>query len=443
MATPERSRLTRSSRPELAVVLHGALVGHVYQSGNRKLVFRYEDEWRTGRGAFPLSLSMPLIAREHGHQATSAYLWGLLPDDPRVVEFWARQRGVSRYDVVGLLAHVGEDCAGAVQIVAPRDVARVLGTSKAADVRTSVEWLTPRDVGELLTRLRRNPAAGRSSAEQGQFSLAGAQPKTTLYHDFKRRRWGIPKGRVPSTHILKPPVLDLEDLAYNEHFCQHLARELGMSAAISTVQQFGDETAIVVERYDRDRTRGVVRRVHQEDMCQALAIQPTRKYESDGGPGLTRIAALLARHSSDPLVDVARFFDANVFNWLVGGSDAHAKNYSILHDAGAEQRFAPLYDVITALPYPRLTKGGVKLAMAVDGERAVASITSRHWRAAARAVGLPAELAIDRIVELGERIPAAIERVIAHPAGNDETRAIMTRLAEPIGDHLTRCLGRL
>ena len=441
MPTAKRSRLTGSARPELAIVLQGTLIGHVYQSGNRRLVLRHDDAWRVGRGAFPLSLSMPLDAREHGHRATSAYLWGLMPDDPRVVEYWARLYGVSRHDVVTLLAHVGEDCAGAVQLVPPSEIDRVLGASTQADVTTSVEWLSTDDVAALLTGLRHNPAAGRSSEAQGQFSLAGAQPKTTLYHD--RGRWGIPKGRVPSTHILKPPVLDLEDLAYNEHFCLHLARELGMSAAMTSVQQFGDETAIVVDRYDRERSSGVVRRVHQEDICQALAVQPTRKYESDGGPALTDVAALLGRHSSDAALDIARFFDANILNWLLAGPDAHAKNYSILHAEGPTHRLAPLYDVITALPYPRLVKGGVKLAMAVGGERAVDAITGDHWRAAARAVDLPADLAIERIVEIGKRLPAAIERVIAHPDGNERTRTIMTRLAEPISDHVTRCLKRL
>ena len=384
---------------------------------------------------------MPLDAREHGHRATAAYLWGLMPDDPKVVEYWARLHGVSRHDVVSLLAHVGEDCAGAVQLVPPDEVDRVLGASTPADVTSSVEWLSTDDVAALLTALRHNPAAGRSSDEQGQFSLAGAQPKTTLYHE--RGRWGVPKGRVPTTHILKPPVLDLEDLAYNEHFCLHLARELGMPAAMTSVQQFGDETAIVVERYDRQRSDVVVSRVHQEDMCQALAVQPTRKYESDGGPALTDVAALLGRHSSEAAVDIARFFDANILNWLIAGPDAHAKNYSILHAEGPTHRLAPLYDVITALPYPRLAKRGVKLAMAVDGERAVGSITGDHWRAAARTVDLPADLAIERIIEIGERLPAAIEQVIKHPDGNERTRAIMSRLAEPIADHVEHCLKRV
>ena len=438
---PDRSRLTRSARPVLAVLMHGALAGHVYRSANRRLVFRYEPAWRTQPGNFPLSLSMSLRGEEHGHRATSAFLWGLLPDDPRVIDFWARQHGVARTDVTTLLAHVGEDCAGAVQLVSLDRIEGTLGASTKGDQKRSVQWLTRRDVAKLLAALRQNPAAGRSSSAQGQFSLAGAQPKTTLYYDDGK--WGVPKGRVPSTHILKPPVLDLVDLAYNEHACLQLARELGMPAAHSAVQRFGEETAIVVERYDRVRLAGVVTRVHQEDMCQALAIQPTRKYESDGGPGLTEIAAVLARHSAESMLDLARFVEANVFNWFIAAPDAHAKNYGVLHGTGPTHRFAPLYDVISALPYPSLSPGGATLAMAVDGERRVSKITGKQWRAVAKAVELPPNALLDRIAELAERIPAAIDRVIGQHDKDSDTRAVMTRLLEPIGVHVKRCLRQL
>ncbi len=340
---------------------------------------------------------MPLHKEEHGHQVTSAFLWGLLPDDPRVVEFWARQHGIARTDAAALLAHVGEDCAGAVQIVAPERLSDVRGASTQADQQRSVEWLSPNEIAELLSALRRNPAAGRSSSEQGQFSLAGAQPKTTLY--YEGGKWGVPMGRVPSTHILKPPVLDLADLAYNEHACLQLARELGFPTAHSTVQRFGDEIAIVVERYDRIRVGGVVTRVHQEE--------------------------------------------ANVLNWFLAAPDAHAKNYSMLHAPGSAHRLSPLYDVITALPYPSMSVAGVTLAMAIDGERRVASVTGKHWRAVANAVELPPHALLDRIAELGESVPAAIDRVLGHYGGDAETREIVSRLMSPIGPHVARCLKQL
>jgi serine/threonine protein kinase HipA of HipAB toxin-antitoxin module len=301
---------------------------------------------------------MPLSVVEHGHQATSGFLWGLLPDNPDVVARWAKLSSVSRNDVVGMLAHLGEDCAGAVQLVPPERVERVLGAPTPADETTSVDWLTEKDAPDLLAALRKNPAAGRTSAEQGQFSLAGAQPKTALYQN-DQGRWGVPRGRVPTNRILKPPVLDLEDLAYNEHFC------------------------------------------------------------------------------------VARFLDANVLNWLLAGSDAHAKNYSLLLAAGPELRLAPLYDVITVLPYPKLVRGGARLAMAVDNERVVDRITGKHWRALARSLRLPADLVIDRIFDLGGRIPAAIDRIMADPGVDKKTRTVFARLVEPVTEHVRACLLRI
>jgi serine/threonine-protein kinase HipA len=135
----ERSRLTRSSHPALAVLPCGALTGHVRRSANRRLVVCDDDAWRGRVGAFPLSLSMPLHAVEHARRATSAYLWGVLPEDPRVITYWACLHGVSRNDVVGILAHVGGDCAGAVQIVAVDGVDRVLGASTEIDEETCSE----------------------------------------------------------------------------------------------------------------------------------------------------------------------------------------------------------------------------------------------------------------------------------------------------------------
>lgn len=442
MTNASRSRLTRSAKPRLAVVLHGQVAGHVYEDARRRLVFRYDEAWRTMPGAFPLSVSFPLLATEHGHRATSAFLWGLLPDNPAVLAHWARLFGVPRHEVVQLLARVGEECAGAVQLVTPGRLEAVLGAPTPHDERRSIEWLSTGDVGGLLAGLRRNPAAGRTHQDQGQFSLAGAQPKTALYQD-DRGRWGVPNGRMPSNRILKPPVLDLDDLAYNEHACLHLARELGLAAAASTVQRFGDEMAIVVERYDRVRIDGVLHRVHQEDMCQALAVMPTRKYESDGGPGVTDVAAVLARHSAEEAVDVARFLDANVLNWLIAGTDGHAKNFALLHGAGPTLRLAPLYDVITVLPYPQLAKGAMQLAMGIHGERAVARVAGSHWRALARAVGLAPDAMIDRVRQMAARMPAAIDRVLAQPGGDREVRAIMERLLTPVAQHARACMKRM
>ena len=149
---------------------------------------------------------------------------------------------------------------------------------------------------------------------------------------------GGPSGRVPTTHIFKPPAAFFDGNAENEHFSLELARALGLPVVDSRIMHFQDEIAIVVERYDRLRTEAGIRRVHQEDICQALAILPTHKYQNEGGPGIDDIVQLLRTHSGEPREDVHTFIDSVAFNWLIVGTDAHAKNYALL--IGAKAGFA-------------------------------------------------------------------------------------------------------
>ena len=161
--------------------------------------------------------------------------------------------------------------------------------------------------------------------DTGQFSLAGAQPKTALL--FQNDRWGIPSGRLPTTHILKPPTGQFDGHADNEHICLMLARSLGLSAAQSTVMHFKKEIAIVIERYDRQRKGNDIIRVHREDICQVLGIAPAKNYQNEGGPSAYDIVQLLRTYSTDRETDLNTFIDALGFNWLITGTDAHAKNY--------------------------------------------------------------------------------------------------------------------
>lgn len=136
----------------------------------------------------------------------------------------------------------------------------------------------------------------------------------------------MPSGSVPTTHIFKPATGDLDGYTENEHFCLSLARELGLAAAASTVRVYGDIPVIIVERYDRRRDGAAVKRIHQEDMCQALMRVPHIKYQNQGGPSAVDIMQVIRTHSSAQQSDVERFLDALIFNWLIAGTDAHAKN---------------------------------------------------------------------------------------------------------------------
>lgn len=415
---------------ELVALLDGKEVGRVRSARNR-LSFAYEEAWRNDADAYPLSLSMPLGAKEHGPTPSEAFLWGLLPDNEAVLARWANRFQVSARNVFALLSHVGEDCAGAVQFVTP-DRLEALPSGE----EDAIEWLTEGDVAQRLRTLREDHAAWRLARDTGQFSLAGAQPKTALL--LQNERWGVPSGRLPTTHILKSPTGHFEGHAENEHICLRLARALGLPAALSKVMRFKDEVAIVVERYDRLNQGNDFIRVHQEDICQALGVMPTRKYQNEGGPTPERIVELLRTVSTDREVDVQIFVAAMGFNWLIAGADAHAKNYSLLLAAG-RVRLAPLYDVASILPYDQFDIRKVKLAMKVGGEYKLSQIGLQDWRKFARGLRIDADALIASMATMAEQIPDEVRAARDKAREEGLKEAVLDRLAKTLTERARTC----
>jgi serine/threonine-protein kinase HipA len=425
---------------ELVALLDGEAVGVVEQKAGR-LSFRYHDAWRTSENAYPLSLSLPLAARDHGHASIHAFLWGLLPDNERVLERWAKQFHVSAGNAFALLSHVGQDCAGAVQFVPPAKVDSVKRRTGG------ITWLSDADVTHRLRTLTLDATAWRAPDDEGQFSLAGAQPKTALH--FDGRRWGIPSGAVPTTHILKPTLATLDGHAENEYLCLSLAASLGMVVARASVQCFEEITTFVVERYDRVRNRGKVRRLHQEDLCQALGQHPSTKYENEGGPSavdvvdVLRSAAfggdLVDQSVSAAEVDVWRFVDALAFNWLIGGTDAHAKNYSLLLGANGLVRLAPLYDVASILAYPDVNPRKAKLAMKIGGKYRLDEIGLAEWQAFGKQLRLSEDALIPRIRSMAERLPQCLATGLAKAREEALDHPLLAKLGSRISERAARC----
>ena len=400
----------------------GHLVGTLDAADRRSLRFTYDPDYAAGPASTPLSVSMPLRVSPYLHATIHPYLWGLLPDNDRVLGRWAREFGCSSTDVAGLLRGVGGDVAGAAQYVAPT-------ATPEESLPEGVEWLGDGDVAQFLRDLRRDTTTWRPHPE-GRWSLAGAQAKIALLYDRAADRWGIPSGATPTTHIVKPAVGGLDDFDINEHLCLAAARRAGLIAATTSIRTFGGERALVVERYDRIvEDSGAVVRVHQEDLCQALSVHPDRKYEVDGGPGGEQLGRLIREVAGDR--DVTRFFDALVYNWLVLATDGHAKNYSLLL-SGHQVRLAPLYDVASALPHldhPRKAR----LAQKIGGEYRPSFIQRRHWDRLARSLGLGSDQAYARIMALAERLPDAL----ADAASESSLTVDEQRIAATIRDQIT------
>lgn len=404
----------------LCAVVQGRLVGRLVQKDGRSRL-TYESAWQQTRGAFPVSLSMPLAANEHS-APVDAYLWGLLPDNPRILEAWGKTYQVSSRNAFRILQHVGEDCPGALQLCSEARLPAVLSPDPA-----EVEWLDEADIERRIALLKRDHAAWNDQRSETQFSLAGAQPKTALY--WNGARWAIPNGRAATTHILKPGIPGLNGSIENEYFCLELARAVGLPVASTHVQRFGTEAAIVVERYDRVlRTDGSVLRIHQEDLCQAMGLEPGRKYQNDGGPSPVQVVQLLRQNSIDPVADVATFIRALIFNWLILGTDAHAKNYALLFDRGAEVRLAPLYDVASALPYRQLDQRRIKLAMKIGGKYRVREIGRHQWQKLAREVNVPEDWVFQEIAGMVRRLPRDVRELAEHCAGEGLLDPVLTQL---------------
>ncbi|MDH3444479.1 MAG: type II toxin-antitoxin system HipA family toxin [Deltaproteobacteria bacterium] len=417
---------------ELIVLLSDREVGSVRQDQRGRLKFTYKDEWREARGAYPLSLSMPLAASEHPHDVIEAFIWGLLPENEIVLERWAKKFQVSARSAFALISHVGEDCAGAVQFVRQDRLDAVLKSSPG-----DIDWLDESDIATRLKTLREDHSAWRRPSDTGQFSLAGAQPKTALL--LQDEKWGVPSGRIPTTHILKPPTAGFDGHAENEHFCLTLARAFGMPAASSSVMHFGDEVAFVVERYDRRIIDRRIVRIHQEDMCQAFGVPPTKKYENEGGPSISRIVDFLRENSGSSSEDVQTFIDAVAYNWLIGGTDAHAKNYSILVGTGGRVRLAPLYDLASILPYDEFDPLKLKLAMKLGGKYRLRDISARSWEKLSEELRMDKKGITGRVCEMARKLPVEAWAIRKRLQESGIKHPVLDRLTERLTAHAEKC----
>jgi serine/threonine-protein kinase HipA len=273
--------------------------------------------------------------------------------------------------------------------------------------------------------------------DTGQFSLAGAQPKTALL--FENGRWGVPSGRVPTTHIFKPPTGDLDGHVENEHFCLTLARALGLPAVGSRIMHFPGEIAIVIERFDRVRIDAALRRVHQEDMCQAMSISPARKYQNEGGPGIRDIVELLRTYSTNPREDVSAFLDSIAFNWLIAGTDAHGKNYALLIGSEGRVRLAPLYDVASVLPYSDIDIERTKFSMKLGGEYRLRNIGLHQWRNLAQELRLDPDALTHRVDGFARQLGDHVSQVKHRMINEGLTHPIIAHLADALTARSVAC----
>ena len=346
----------------LDVYLHEELAGKLAPHKGR-LTFAYRPVY-VKAGKPSLSLSLPLQEKPHKGVVVEAFFAGLLPDEARRFDL-ARVLGVSAANSFSLLEIVGGECAGAVSLYP-------VGSLPPQPKNAQGEVLNAGQLRQLAARLAERPLlAGKDGL---RLSLAGAQRKLAV---------GVCEGKIvlikdgaPTTHILKTMMAGFTDSVHNELFCMRLAARVGIEAPKVALHTANDACFLLIERYDREVKNGIITRLHQEDICQALGILPYVKYESEGGPTIAACLELLQKHSHTPACDQHSFLQRIVFNFLIGNADAHGKNFALLYK-GNRPQLAPAYDLLSTAVYARLD---TKMAMKIGGIYRPINLRQRHWQ---------------------------------------------------------------
>ncbi|WP_017222051.1 type II toxin-antitoxin system HipA family toxin [Moritella dasanensis] len=436
---------------KLNVAMNGYLVGVLAKTATGAHIFTYSSDWLSQTGARPISLSLPLRTAPYKGDAVFNFFDNLLPDNIQVRERVVARHGANSSQPFDLLAEIGRDSVGALQIYPPNEL--------PADI-TKIEGkaLDDAHIARVLNGYQSSAPLGMIADEdEFRISIAGAQEKTALLKIDSQ--WYLPFGSTPTTHIIKLPIgtiqshsftLDLSDSVENELVCMLLAKQYGLDTAECSILSVEGIKALAVERFDRKRSadKKWIMRLPQEDFCQVMNVNSGRKYEQDGGPGIKDIMQYLL--SSDrPKHDRSEFMKSQVLFWLLAASDGHAKNFSVFIKSGGGYQLTPLYDIISTYPLMQgtgLRAQKVKLAMGLYTSKEGSQARKYHWQkmlprhfiATAKAVGF-SETEMQKILtDFKVKTPEVINQVRAQLPDD-----FPTHISEVIFDGVTKMAARL
>lgn len=412
---------------ELVVLLGGQVVATVVRTRSAVLRLMYTGDG-DGDGT-PLSLSLPPGVKTHTGTPVHTFLDALLPENDSVRSAIGRAHKADPGDLLALLAAVGKDCAGAVQLCPPGEVDETVARSGALEPCPDAE------IEARLAALEFDEGASWTMPDE-HWSLGGTQGKVALRRH--NGAWFVAHGAEPTTHILKPGIRRLRAQALIEHVSMDAARILGLDVAGTDYTSFKSQDAIVVTRFDRyTDNEGTVHRRHQEDVCQALGT--SAKYEEYGGPSAADVARVLwdmSPTAAKAKANVDRFLDGLIYNTVIGAPDAHSRNYAVLLQ-GDDVTFAPLYDVATGLAYDQPEERRVA-SMAIGDTFAFDGIDAAAWRRLAADVRVDGDELLFRAREIAGAAPAAMSRALDEFGGDPDAEQIRDRLQGPLEKHARR-----
>lgn len=383
---------------------------------DQRIQFTYDQEWLNA-GGFPISLSLDFDLRPlDAHD----FFAGLLPEG-RARQRVCREFRLEESDDFGLLLAIGRDCAGALSVLPDAE------TPQPAQA-------TPLTATDLEILVESHGVALPDASDTQRFSLAGAQDKVAVLVT-PRGMW-LPEPTRPSTHILKFETHTRVCLA--EFLATDLARRFGLRVVAMEYRQLDSGTPyLLVERYDRlSDGLGAHYRLHQEDFTQALGVSSAQKYEEHGGPALDRLAELLRERSAKPVEDIASLRDWQLYNYLIGNYDGHAKNVSLLYPAGGcTPCLAPFYDLVCLEFLYRINiKYARKMAFSIDHKFTPEEVGRRNWEAFAVKLGLPARRVLQRLRLMAERLPSLAHETRAAWAMRYGDNQVLDRFEEAVAD---------
>lgn len=415
---------------ELHVWWDGRRVGRLSREGGG-LRFAYAPEWLGRADAPALSVSLPKREGGFPRRACRPFFAGLLPDEGQR-EAVARALGVSPGNDFALLEGLGGEVAGALQLLSSGELPSEASTEVLPEVLDEAALVEVLETLPLRPLLASRPLlAGRVPL---RMSLAGAQSKLPVL--LAGDAIALPAVGQATTHILKPSASAFPGVSDNEAFSMRLAAAVGLDVAAVEPRAVAGRRFLLVTRYDRSvAADGTVRRVHQEDFCQALGIPPERKYASEGGPTFRSGFELLRRGSARPAVEVLKLLDAAIFNLILGNADAHGKNFSLLHDERGP-RLAPLYDLVATVVYEDLSP---KLAMKMGRRATLEEIDTKAWGRFAVEGGLGLPLVRRRVGEVADRVRGEASNVAAALDEEGCDPRLLATLSTTVGARAERC----
>jgi serine/threonine-protein kinase HipA len=379
-------------------------VGEIAGKDSNDACFTYAESYASNPEHRPISISLPLEKRTFDAQTTRNFFEGLLPEGftRRCVAEWMH---AEEKDYLSILAGLGQECLGAIKVI----------DENTAEIQPEYRKLTK---DQVLKLAKEGATESAELVTKSHLSLTGASGKVGLYYDGEH--WFLPIGEAPSTHIVKQSHIRLKKIVCNEQLCLLTAKKLGIEIPDSFIINLGstddEDVLFATKRYDRKMNDDcrildgmpVPFRLHQEDFSQALGISSAEKYEKNHSGYMRKIFEILRNYSGDPIADQMKLWDICVFNYLVGNTDNHIKNISLLYSEDLKSiRLAPAYDIVSTMIYESSTEN---MALSIGGVYCIYDITRESFEKEARNIGLGSKMAMKRFDLMVEKFPDALRK---------------------------------